>query len=306
MKSLLISILCLFAGLINSQVPDDLIGRWDLTIDFNDTEWPSWLEVRKSGRSTLVGRFVFAFGSARPISEIKFENGKFRFSIPPQWEPGSMNMDFSGEVVDGNIKGTMVYTDGNVYKWKGEPAPSLEYSVEPKWGDPIELINGKDITGWYPTGKNQWVVENGILKSPQSGSNLVTDQKFNDFKLSVEFKYPEGSNSGIYLRGRYEVQIIDSKGEEPSDILFGGIYGFLTPNQMAAKDPNEWQTFDITLIGRRVTVIANDIPIIVDQIIPGITGGALNSKEGMPGPIFIQGDHGPIEIRKMTLTPAIE
>ena len=107
-------------------------------------------------------------------------------------------------------------------------------------------------------------------------------------------RYPQESNSGIYLRGRYEVQVEDSFGKDPNSILFGAVYGFLTPNQMAAKPAGEWQVFDITLIGRRVTIIANDKIIINDQIIPGITGGALDSNEGAPGPIMLQGDHGKV------------
>jgi hypothetical protein len=109
----------------------------------------------------------------------------------------------------------------------------------------------------------------------------------------------------VYLRGRYEVQVEDNKGLEPSSTYFGGIYGFLTPNEMVAKSPGEWQSYDITLIGRRVTVVANGKTIINDQIIPGITGGAIDSKEGNPGPIYLQGDHGPIEYRNMKLTPVV-
>jgi len=131
----------------------------------------------------------------------------------------------------------------------------------------------------------------------------MTDQKFDDFKLHIEFRIPAGSNSGVYLRGRYEVQVEDDYGKEPSSHLLGGVYGFLTPNAMAAKPAGEWNTYDITLIGRKVTVIANGKKIICDQIIPGITGGALDSKEGEPGPIFLQGDHGPVEYRNITITP---
>lgn len=130
--------------------------------------------------------------------------------------------------------------------------------------------------------------------------------KFKNFKLHVEFKYPKGSNSGIYLRGRHEVQIEDNIGMEPSSLLLGGVYGFLTPNEMAAKEPDEWQTYDITLNGNRVTIVANGKEIITEQTIPGITGGALNSREGEPGPLLIQGDHGPIEFRSIVITPAIE
>ena len=146
-------------------------------------------------------------------------------------------------------------------------------------------------------------MEDGILKSPKSGSNLVTDEKFTDFKLHVQFKYPEGSNSGIYLRGRYELQIADNKGLEASDIYFGGIYGHLTPNENMAKSAGEWQEYDITLIGRRVTIVANGKTIISDQNIPGMTGGALDNDEAAPGPLLIQGDHGPVEFRAIEIVP---
>ncbi|MEY3563043.1 MAG: hypothetical protein RLZZ294_1049, partial [Bacteroidota bacterium] len=170
---------------------------------------------------------------------------------------------------------------------------------------PIQLFNGKDLSGWHTQKpENQWMVENGIMKSPRSGSNIMTDQTFTDFKLHIEFRYPKGSNSGVYLRGRYEVQVEDSYGMEPSSTLFSGVYGFLTPNQMAANPAGEWQIFDITLVGRKVTVVANGKTVICDQIIPGITGGALDSKEGEPGPIFLQGDHGPVEYRNIVITPA--
>lgn len=279
-------------------------GRWDLVISKDGKELPSWLEVRHSGNKTLVGRFVYAFGSARPISEVKFADGKFSFSIPPQWEPGDANMSFEGTVGSGTLTGKMTYTDGKSYAFTGTRAPSLKRDKEPEWSKPVSLFNGKDISGWHAEGENQWVVENGVLKSPKSGANLVSDTRYNDFKLHVEFRCPKGSNSGIYLRGRYEVQIIDSKGAEPEDGLFAGVYGFLTPNEMVAKDPSEWQTYDITLVGRTVTVVANGKSVITGQLIPGITGGAIDSKEGEPGPLMIQGDHGPIEFRNITITPA--
>ena len=114
---------------------------------------------------------------------------------------------------------------------------------------------------------------------------------------------PPKGNSGVYLRGRYEVQVEDSKGLELDSHHEGGVYGLLTPNEDAAKGPGEWQSFDITLYGRMVTVVLNGRAIIIRQEIPGITGGALDSKEGEPGPIYLQGDHAAIEYRKIVLTP---
>ena len=152
-------------------------------------------------------------------------------------------------------------------------------------------------------GENQWRAENGILTSAKSGSNLVTDESFTDFKLHIEFRYKKGSNSGVYLRGRYEVQISDSKGLEPSKGDLGAVYGFIKPTEMVAKEAGEWQSYDITLRGRMVTIIGNNKLIIFNQEIPGITGGAMDSKEGEPGPIMMQGDHGPIEYRNIMITP---
>lgn len=306
--NILLTLLCclIFTQTLSAQVEKKLQGRWDLVVSKDGKQLPSWLEVTKSGNSTLVGRFVYAFGSARPVAHVKVKDGMFSFSIPPQWEDGGRNMDFEGQMIGDELKGTMVYSDGKKYDWVGTRAPLLKSVANPVWGAPKALFNGKDLNGWHADGENQWVAENNVLTSKQSGANLITNEKFTDFKLHVEFRVPADGNSGVYLRGRYEVQVADNKGDEPSPIKFGGVYGFLTPNEMAAKSPGEWQAYDITLIGRRVTVVANGKAIIVDQTIPGITGGALDSQEGTPGPIMLQGDHGPIEYRNIVITPIME
>lgn len=304
---IVLTIATLKSSTAQAQEDNPLQGKWDMVIQQDGKELPSWLEIKHSGIKTLVGHFVYADGSARPISEVKENDGTFSFSIPPQWEDADTDLQFEGKVNGDNLEGTLVYTDGKTYQWTAARAPKLAYIKNPKWSKPIQLFNGKDVKGWKPSGeKNQWVVEDGILKSPESGSNLISEQEFEDFKLHVEFKVPEGSNSGIYLRGRYEVQITDDYGSEPSNVLFGGVYGFLTPNEMAAKPASEWQTYDITLIGRRVTIVANGNTIISEQNIPGITGGAIDSKEGEPGPFMIQGDHGPVSFRKFVVTPRVE
>ena len=209
-----------------------------------------------------------------------------------------------GELKNGKLIGTMKMPNGNIFSWEGVRAPKLWRDKEPVWGTPIQLFNGKNLNGWNVMGENQWIVENGVLKSPHSGSNIKTEKTFSDFKLHIEFKYPQESNSGVYLRGRYEVQIIDCYGQEPSSVLLGGVYGFIEPLEMMAKKAGEWQTFDITLVGRLVTIVANGKTIIYKQKIPGVTGGALDSNEAEPGPIMIQGDHGAIEFRNIVITPA--
>jgi Domain of Unknown Function (DUF1080) len=279
-------------------------GRWDLTVNNEGKEFPSWLEVRHSGLKTLVGRFVGRGGSARPISKINFSDGKLNFSIPPQWEHENKDLFVEGILQGDSLTGSLITPDGKEYKWVGVRAPALRRETAPIWGKPIRLFNGSDLKGWHALGENQWQAESGILRSPKSGSNIATDEKFTDFKLHIEFRYPKGSNSGVYLRGRYEVQIEDSKGMEPLNDQLSSIYGFLPPSEMRAKDAGEWQTYDITLMGRMVTVALNGKTVICNQEIPGITGGALNSKEGEPGPIYLQGDHGPIEFRNIEITPA--
>lgn len=280
-------------------------GRWDITLDMNGKQAPSWLEVRHSGFHTLVGNWVGVSGSARPIAKITYNGSKLSFSIPPQWESGNNDLVVEAQVQGESLTGTAIFPDGQKYSWTGVRAPSLKRATTPIWGKPIHLFNGRDLTGWHATGQNQWVAEQGILRSPKSGANLVTDEKYNDFKLHVEFRYPKGSNSGVYLRGRHEVQVVDGiDGEEPPVSDFGAVYGFIAPSARANKPAGTWQSYDITLVGRMVTIVANGQTIICNQEIPGITGGALDSKEGEPGPIYFQGDHGPIEYRNIVLTPA--
>lgn len=293
------------ANYFYEKKPDSssLEGRWDLTINMSGKEAPLWLEVRHSGLHTLVGDFVGTGGSARPISKVNFSGGKLSFSIPPQWEEGN-DLSVEGTLQGNNLTGTIIFPDGKSYSWTGIRAPTLRGQTQPVWGKPVRLFSGTSLRGWHATGENQWKAENNVLLSPKSGSNLVTDEKFTDFKLHIEFRYQKGSNSGVYLRGRYEVQIADSKGLEPLKDQLGAVYGFISPAEMVAKEAGEWQSYDVTLVGRMVTVVANGKTIICNQEIPGITGGAIDSNEGEAGPLLLQGDHGPIEFRNIVLTPA--
>ena len=284
-----------------------LVGRWDITMRGASGEFPSWLEVRKSGNSTLVGDFVGQFGSARPIAKITLQDDAFRFVIPPQWEPRESDLVFEGSLSGDSISGETSDADGKTVTWVGVRAPTLKRTASPTWGEPIELFNGQDLTGWRPLlddVKNGWVVKDGLLYNASPGQNIATTKSFMDFKLHAEFRYPQGSNSGIYLRGRYEVQIEDNFGDEAESHKIGGVYGHLTPSSNAAKKFGEWQTYDIELVGRKITVLLNGERVIDRATIPGITGGALDSQEGEPGPIYLQGDHGPVWFRKLTLTPS--
>lgn len=310
MKKQLSFILILAASFLSISAvkaqENPLEGRWDLTVDMGGGRLaPSWLEVRHSGVKNLIGRFVADGGSARPVAQVFFKEGKLNFTIPPQWDRTENNLVVEGELIGDQLKGTMVAPYGQKYTWTGVRAPRLNSLKEVTWGKPIQLLNTTDLTGWEAMGKNnQWQNSNGVLTSPKSGNNIRTVAEFEDFKLHLEFRYPKGSNSGVYLRGRYEVQIEDNQGKEPQNVYLGGVYGFIDPWENAAKAAGEWQSYDITLVGRMVTVIANGKTIIFKQEIPGITGGAINSNEGTPGPIMLQGDHGPIEYRNIIITPA--
>jgi hypothetical protein len=283
--------------------PTALQGRWDLTMVVDGKDQPSWLEVNHSGNHHLIGQYVGVVGSARPVSKINFNDGRFNFTIPPQWEKEDNDITVSGMLQGDSLVGTVLGADGKTNNFHGHRAPGLRRTKMPVWGTPIKLLNANNLDGWHAMGENQWEVKNGVLTSPRSGANLVTDKNFSDFKLHIEFMYPKGSNSGIYLRGRYEVQVIDSKGQEPLKDLFAGVYGFIAPTEMVAKNAGEWQTYDITLVGRMITLVANGKTVICNQEIPGITGGALNSDEGSPGPLLIQGDHGPVSYRNIVITP---
>lgn len=305
-KQLLLAILSIASfGTLAQQryAPKSFEGRWDLTVDNKGQAKPSWLEISHSGLKTFVGHFVGTGGSARPISIIHINDNKVSFTIPPQWENTTNDLKFEGTIEGNTIKGTIVHPLGETQAFTGKRAPALIPTKEPKWGKPINLINTKDLTGWEVLGKeNQWVNENGILKSPKSGSNIRTTDTFKDFKLHAEVRYPAESNSGLYLRGRYEVQVADSYGMEPAKDQMGALYGFIKPITLPVKKAGEWQTYDITLVGRLVTVVLNGETIIYKSEIPGITGGALDSDEGEPGPIMIQGDHGAVEYRNLIIT----
>ena len=287
---------------------DKLLGRWDITIHAPNGDRPSWLEIWSSGRDALVGQMTGVVGSARPIGKIDASGDSLRFAIPHQWEAGDGELVVSGKVDGDKLAGSMTFPDGKAYDWTAERAPSLKRQRPPVWGAPIRLLHVNDFGGWKAVGgasdTNQWVVKNGLLQSPHSGRNVMTERTFDDFKLHIEFRYPKGSNSGVYLRGRYEVQIQDDYGLDPADDRFSGVYGFLAPSEIRARPPDAWQSYDVTLVGRMVTVVANGRTVICNREIPGITGGALDSKEGTAGPLMLQGDHGPIEYRNIVLTPA--
>lgn len=283
------------------------LGRWDLVLKAPDREYPSWLELHEEN-GQLKGEIVGRWGNARPLPTVEVSNDHIKFVSPKEEEDSQADIVFEGTLTGENLSGTANGPDGKTWHWSGRRAPALKRRQVPRWGKSIPLFNGKDLTGWSmdkPSSSSVWRVENGALITPGHGPELISDSKFQDFKLHVEFNCGENSNSGIYLRGRYEVQVETDSIAEPPSHHMGGVYGFLAPSPELPRKPGEWQTFDITLLGRMITVVQNGKTIIDNQEIPGITGGALDSHEELPGSIYLQGsEKGHVAYRSIVITPA--
>jgi hypothetical protein len=313
MRSLLtvIAVLApLGAALAQGSGRPTILGRWDFVVRDSVGTYPSWLEVTPSGRGIFVGRWQGRVGSARPIGRITWIDGVMHFAIPPQWEDGNGDLRVQARLDQDRLVGTIVNPGGASHSFTATRAPTLSRTGQPAWGRPDTLFNGRDLAGWTtqgePGARNNWTARNGVLTNTAGGgANLMTTRTFSDFKLHIEFRYPPSGNSGIYLRGRYEVQVEDNAERDlPLPVHIGGVYGMLWPNENASTGPNQWQTYDITLVGRRLTLVLNGRTVINDQIIPGPTGGAIDSNEGAPGPILLQGDHTAVEYRNIVVTPA--
>jgi Domain of Unknown Function (DUF1080) len=286
---------------------EPFLGRWDLTLKAPDREYPSWLELKQED-GQLKAEFVSRWGNARPLPKAEIVNGQLKFVSPKEEEGRRDDMVFVGKLVGTTLSGTTTGPNGEEWTWTGVKAPALKRATLPQWGSPIPLFNNKDLSGWHvdnPSSAKTWTVQNGSLISPDEGPELINDSKFEDFKLHVEFNCGPNSNSGVYLRGRYELQIETDSANEPATRRMGGVYGFLAPSPEPPRRSGEWQTFDITLVGRMITVVQNGQMTINNQEIPGITGGALDSHEGLPGPIYLQGsEKGHVGFRSIILTPA--
>ncbi|MGB7283096.1 MAG: DUF1080 domain-containing protein [Candidatus Acidiferrum sp.] len=285
------------------------LGRWDLTLKSSGHEYPSWLELRDENgqlKAEMVGRW----GNARPLPSAEVTGGHLKFVSPKEEEGSKADLVFEGTLKGRVLSGTLNGPDGKIWEWIGRRAPSLRRTGTPNWGTPVTLFDGKDLAGWHesvPGASPKWKVENGLLITPGEGPELINNSKFEDFKLHVEFNCGPESNSGVYLRGRYEVQVETDSIADPPNRRIGSIYGFIAPEPELPRTPDKWQTYDITLIGRRVTVVHDGQTVIENKDIPGITGGALDSHEGLPGPIYLQGsEKGHVMFRNIVLTPASE
>ena len=299
-----------FSGTGNVIKP--FLGRWDLTLKSPEHEYPSWLDIYQDN-GVLKAEMTGRWGNARPLPKVEINRGVLTFVSPKEEENSKADLVFKAKLVDGRLVGSTTGQEGSPWTWTAIKAPLLTNETVSQWGKPVPLFNGKNLDGWHEYSANyfpqtgHWTVVNGTLVSPGHGPELVSDRKFDNFKLHLEFNCGPVSNGGVYLRGRYEVQIENESAGEPPSHHTGGVYGFLTPTPELPRTTGKWQTFDITFIGRRVTIVQNGTTVIDNKEIPGITGGALNSDEGQPGPIMLQGsEKGHVSFRNIVITPAIK
>jgi hypothetical protein len=304
-RALLLAAAVLLVPALALGAANPFAGRWDITITAADATYPGWMQFAENGGKAEV-MVQPRSGHAHP-ADFKIEGSHLLVTVaePSERRPGVLwDLTVSGD----KLSGTQTSGD-KMAKVAGVRAPELKRAMPKAWTEPKPIFDGKALSGWEPFGsgdhaKNNWVVKDGVLTNLEGGANLKTTQKFEDFKLHVEFNCPAEGNSGIYLRGRYEVQLTCGSrrpGGNPVQAL-GAVYGYLAPSAQVEAAAGKWQSYDITLVGRTVTIVYNGETIIDRKEIPGITGGALDSNEGEPGPFYIQGDHtGGIQFRNITI-----
>jgi hypothetical protein len=290
----------------------DFNGRWDIQvlakpadIQFTTTKaW--WLGITGAGTPEMKIQFVGSpDGGLDDITEAKVQGNVLRFT----WvsKKGDDRIEYEAKYVNGVLEGKMTGSQGEV-NFTGHRAPEINEHDDGTWveGKPITLFNGKNLNGWtgVDSGKAAgWSVEDGVLKGTGQADDLVTVAKYWNFILHAEYKLGAKSNSGIGLRGRYEVQIASDYGRPPNMHGTGALYTRVLPSVNAGKLPDEWQSFDIRLVGREVTTTLNGQKLYERGVIDGLTGIAFDPFEGRPGSIELQGDHGSVEFRNLVLIP---
>jgi hypothetical protein len=309
----MLTVSLILAGALAVQAPaqtptdDDYVGRWNVKItDAEDTFVSGGFDIAKKD-GALSGGLVWRSGSFLPAKSMELENGTL--VVVREENPGKLDR-FEVRRVGDSLEGKVTYPDGKVHHFAGEKAPRLASKKATAWGTPVVLFDGKTLAGWTlrdAKKKNGWAVVDGNLAvvDPKDNADLVSERSFQDMKLHVEFNVDPKSNSGVYLRGRYEIQILDNPDQKMALDAHGcgGVYSRIAPRMDATKPAGEWQTYDITMVGRQVTVVLNGQTIVEGEV-EGITGGALNPYEGEPGPLMLQGDHGKVRFRNIVVTPA--
>jgi hypothetical protein len=310
-----------------------LLDRWELTLPNGAA---GWLELSQE-QGWVDGSILWGGGSVVPLASVVIHGDTAtltRIREVERKDPSgkvTRKQQFT-EVITAQAKGDVLHLtrtspriDGSGFDradFSGRRTPAMPLRPDlsrVRFGEPIALLNGRDLSGWRPLeagAPNGWVFRDGLLlnspEEPAPGqpkrryANLRTDREFEDFRLTVEVRVPPGGNSGVYLRGIYEIQVFDSYGKPLDSHYMGSVYSRITPTVSAEKPAGEWQTLDLTLVDRHITVILNGQRIIDNQPVPGCTGGALWSDPLRPGPIYLQGDHGGIAYRNFVLRPVVK
>lgn len=291
------------AGALAAQ-PNPFLGRWNFNIQTPAGQRASWLGIYERGGALEVW-YQPTGGNVFQVKEARIEGGRLILDIQasgPTRPAVVWELEARGDRLIGVAR-----RGENTTPLEGKRAPELKRPEPRAWTEPRPLFNGRDLTGWEPAGNpanSHWKAVNGELVNEKLGSNLKSVEKFEDFKLHFEVLLPEHTNSGFYLRGRYEIQLENEpEGKSPPERRMGSIYGRIAPKPAPANRPGQWDVFDVTLVGRTLTVVQNGVVTIDRQEIEGITGGALDADEELPGPFLIQGDHaGGVRFRNITVS----
>lgn len=320
-------------GLLAAPAGSPFLGRWALTIPGGAA---GWLEVKQE-QGWLDGSILWGGGSVLPLAsvtiagdvltvtrlrEVQRKNAAGKV-VRTQQLPETITARVEGDTL--KLTREAARLDGRSFdraEFTGKripPLPARPNLARVKFGPPVELFNSRDLTGWKlkeSDAKNCWSAEQGALANRPPphvagqprvrAGNLRTDREFEDFNLKLEVNVPEGSNSGVYLRGIYEIQISDSHGKPLDSHNMGALYSRITPAMAAEKPAGEWQSLDLTLVDRHLTVVLNGKTIIDNQPVLGCTGGAMWSDESRPGPLYLQGDHGAVLYRNLVLRPVVK
>lgn len=318
MKTLMALALFAIAAPAQSSVTP-FLGQWNMTGTGADSGVVYWLEIKQDG-GVVKGRFLNRWSSPYDLPTIVIANGELMFThaaregqpAPPVWR---------ARVVDGKLVGTTTVPRRDpaqapaVVNWVGvrPPAwPAADANADHNYGEPVVLFDsstGRTMDAWGVQHKQNpmnWSVVDGAMTSAEkNGNNLISQMAFDDFKIEAEYAIAPGSNGGIYVRGRYELQLLDDAGKPVTPQSHMAVYGRTPPRVNASRKAGEWQTMEAIVVGNRVSVTLNGQKVHDNAVIEGITGGALDANELEPGPIMLQGDHGKVAFRKVVVTPIL-
>jgi hypothetical protein len=301
--------------LVLNAADNPFLGRWALTLSDGRA---GWLGVEQKD-DRLVASVLWGGGSVLPAKDASVAGDTLKVHIQSGKTTREITATRAGDelkLTAANLKpdGTAAKTESFGGRRIADLPPKPDLS-KVTFGPAIKLFAGDLDATWQlvdekaPSG---WSLKDGVLinRLPEGKherlGNLRTKAVFEDFRLTTDVRTQAGSNSGIYLRGVYEVQVADSFGKPVDPHNMGALYSRLTPTVAAEKAVGEWQTLEITLVARHLTVVLNGQRIIDNQPVLGCTGGALTSDETQPGPIMLQGDHTTIDYRHMELSPVVK